>query len=61
MKEMAKLNSFANGQLNTVPIYITHLKPCTNCETNIKQQIEQGNQLRLNIHYPAQAVAIELH
>lgn len=61
MKEMTKLNSFANGQLNTVPIYITHLKPCANCESNIKQQIEQGNQLRLNIHYPVQAVAIELH
>lgn len=61
MKEMTKLNSFANGQLNRVPIYITHLKPCTNCETNIKQQIEQGNQLHLNIHYPAQAVTIELH
>lgn len=61
MKEMTRLDTYANGQLNVVPIYITHLKPCANCETNIKQQIEHSNQLHLNIHYPAQAVAIELH
>jgi 3',5'-cyclic-nucleotide phosphodiesterase len=61
MHELGKLNDMTNGNLNKTPIYITHLKPCTNCEINIQQQIQKANQLNLKIQYPSQATKIDLY
>lgn len=61
MEEMKKLNQLANGNLKNTPIYITHLKPCDSCETNIKQQIRDANQLGLKLSYPSQAIPIALN
>ena len=61
MQEMSHLNSHAKGLLNTVPLYITHLKPCSDCEITIKKEIQKSNQLQLKINYPEQATTIELY
>lgn len=61
MDELNKLNKLTNGNLHTTSIYITHLKPCTNCEMNIQQQIQEANQIGLKIYYPSQATKIELY
>lgn len=61
MHELGKLNDMTNCNLNKTPIYITHLKPCTNCEINIQQQIQKANQLNLKIQYPSQATKIDLY
>jgi 3',5'-cyclic-nucleotide phosphodiesterase len=61
MQELGKLNDLSNGNLNKTPIYITHLKPCTNCEINIQAQIKEANHLGLKIYYPSQASKIDLY
>ena len=60
MEEMAKLNQLANGQLKNTQLYVTHIKPCDDCETKIKAEIQAANQIGLNIFYPTQASLIEL-
>jgi 3',5'-cyclic-nucleotide phosphodiesterase len=61
MEEMKKLNQLANGNLKNTPIYITHIKPCDACETNIQQQIRNGNALGLKMSFPSQASPITLY
>jgi len=60
MEEMGKLNQLSNGQLNNMPLYVTHIKPCDGCEIKIKSEIQKANQIGLNIFYPSQASLIEL-
>lgn len=61
MHELGKLNNLTIGNLHQTPIYITHLKPCTDCEKNIQTQIQAANQMGLKIHYPSQATKIDLY
>lgn len=61
MQEMNKLNSIAGNKLKNVKIFVTHIKPCANCEEKIKSQISVANNLGLNILYPAQGKLIELN
>ncbi len=61
MHELGKLNNLTSGNLHQTPIYITHLKPCTDCEKNIQAQIQMSNQMGLKIHYPSQATKIDLY
>ena len=61
MHELGKLNNLTSGNLHKTPIYITHLKPCTDCEKNIQAQIQVANQMGLKIHYPSQATKIDLY
>lgn len=58
MQELNKLNKLSNGQLKNTRIYITHIKPCYNCEQKIQQQIAAANNLGLTILYPEQGKAI---
>jgi len=60
MEEMGKLNQLSNGQLKNTPLYVTHIKPCDDCETKIKSEIQAANQIGLKIFYPTQATLIEL-
>ncbi len=60
MVELEKLDKLSNGLLHKTPVYITHLKPCSNCEMNIQAQIKEANHLGLKIHYPSQASKIDL-
>lgn len=61
MQEMDKLYSIAGNNLKEVAIAVTHIKPCSNCTQNIKQQIEAGNHLGLKIIYPTQGDLINLN
>jgi len=60
MQEMKVLNKLSNGQLIKLPIYITHIKPCTTCESSIKKDITLSNTERLTIKYAQQGKAIQL-
>ena len=60
MEEMVKLNQLANGQLKNTQLYVTHIKPCDDCEIKIKAEIQAANQIGLKIFYPTQATLIEL-
>ena len=60
MEEMGKLNQLSNGNLKNTPLYVTHIKPCDDCETKIKSEIQKANQIGLNVFYPSQASLIEL-
>jgi len=60
MQEMKVLNKLSNGQLQNVPIYITHIKPCATCEISIKKDIALSNTEGLTIKYAEQAKAIQL-
>jgi cAMP phosphodiesterase len=60
MQELTKLNTLSEGNLSGVKILVTHIKPCSNCEQNIKDQIKEANTMGLSIVYPQQGVAIEL-
>jgi 3',5'-cyclic-nucleotide phosphodiesterase len=60
MQEMKVLNKMTNGQLSTVPIYITHIKPCASCESSIKKDITLSNTEGLTIKYAQQGKAIQL-
>lgn len=61
MQEMKVLNKLSNGQLQKLPIYITHIKPCVNCEISIKKDIALSNTEGLTIQYAEQAKRIELY
>jgi 3',5'-cyclic-nucleotide phosphodiesterase len=60
MQEMKVLNKLSNGQLSTVPIYITHIKPCSSCESSIKKDIALSNTEGLTIKYAEQGKVIDL-
>jgi 3',5'-cyclic-nucleotide phosphodiesterase len=60
MQEMKVLNKLSNGQLQKVPIYITHIKPCATCEITIKNDIALSNTEGLTIKYAEQGKAIQL-
>ena len=60
MQEMKVLNKLSNGQLQKVPIYITHIKPCATCEISIKKDIALSNTEGLTIKYAEQGKAIQL-
>ena len=60
MQELTILNHQSAGLLKNTPIYVTHIKPCANCETNIKKEIAAANTLGLSILYPEQGKPIEL-
>lgn len=61
MQEMKVLNKLSNGQLQKLPIYITHIKPCVNCEISIKKDIALSNTEGLTIQFAEQAKRIELY
>ena len=60
MQEMKVLNKLSNGQLPKVPIYITHIKPCSTCEISIKKDVTLSNTEGLTIKYVEQGKAIQL-
>lgn len=60
MQEMKVLNKLSNGKLSSVPIYITHIKPCATCEMSIKKDIALSNTEGLTIKYAEQGKAIQL-
>ena len=60
MEEMLKLDQLTKGHLKNTQLYVTHIKPCDSCETNIKAEIQAANQIGLKIFYPTQAALIEL-
>jgi len=61
MQEMKVLNKLSNGQLQKVPIYVTHIKPCASCEISIKKDIAASNTEGLTIKYAEQGKRIELY
>jgi 3',5'-cyclic-nucleotide phosphodiesterase len=61
MQEMKVLNKLSNGHLPKVPIYITHIKPCASCESNIKKDIALSNTEGLTIKYVEQGKIINLY
>ena len=60
MLELNKLNTLSSGTLINVQIAVTHIKPCDDCEENIKTQIAEANNLGLKIVYPQQAVVMDI-
>lgn len=60
MEELKILDQLSNGGLKKVKIFVTHIKPCENCEKTIKNQIKMENILGLSIQYPEQGKLIEL-
>jgi 3',5'-cyclic-nucleotide phosphodiesterase len=60
MQEMKLLNKLSNGKLSSLPIYITHIKPCATCEMSIKKDIAMSNTEGLTIKYAEQGKAIQL-
>ena len=61
MQEMKLLNKLSNGQLQKLPIYITHIKPCATCEISIKKDIALSNTEGLTIKYVEQGKRIDLY
>lgn len=61
LQELTKLNALTENKLKPVKIVVTHMKPCGDCELNIKKQIKEANQLGLSIVYPQQGVAFNLY
>jgi 3',5'-cyclic-nucleotide phosphodiesterase len=61
MLELNKLNTLADSKLRDTKIFVTHIKPCSNCEENIKSEIATANNLGLQISYPEQGKAIQLN
>ena len=58
MKEMNKLYLLAGDHLKEVSIMVTHMKPCDNCETNIKEDLQKVNSLGLKLYFPKQGEII---
>ena len=61
MKEMEVLNTLSEGNVQHTHIYITHRKPCADCEERIQQQLEAENKLNLQLVYPQQGVLTTLY
>jgi len=56
MQEMNMLADLAGaGNMNDLPVAITHVKPSGNSETLIQQQLQQLNTLHLKLAFPKQA------
>ena len=53
---MEVLNTLSEGNVQHTRIYITHRKPCADCEERIQQQLEEENKLKLQLVYPQQGV-----
>ena len=60
MREMEALYDLSGSSLKKVPIYITHIKPCSNCEFTIKKEVQEGNSLGLNFQFVEQGKQISL-
>jgi 3',5'-cyclic-nucleotide phosphodiesterase len=60
MKEMNKLYLLAGDHLKEVSIMVTHMKPCDNCEKNIKEDLDKVNSLGLKLYFPKQGEIINL-
>ena len=58
MKEMNKLYLLAGDHLKEVSIMVTHMKPCDNCETNIKEDLQKANSFGLKLYFPKQGEII---
>lgn len=58
LKEMNNLYHLAGEPLKEVSIMITHIKPCDNCEANIKEEIQKANTLGLKLYFPKQGEII---
>ena len=58
MKEMETLHQLAGDHLKKVAIMVTHIKPCENCETNIKEDLIKENTLGLKLQFPTQGQLI---
>ena len=54
MKEMNDLNKLSGNNLRSVQLFITHMKPCQDCEERIKQELQQENNLHLQLVFPQQ-------
>jgi 3',5'-cyclic-nucleotide phosphodiesterase len=59
MKEMEILHQLAGDHLKDVAIMVTHMKPCENCETIIKEELQKANSLGLKLYFPKQAEIIQ--
>ena len=59
MKEMKNLYQLAGESLKEVKIMVTHMKPCDNCETNIKEDLQKANSLGLKLYFPKQGEIIQ--
>ncbi|MEY4456699.1 MAG: hypothetical protein RLY15_963, partial [Bacteroidota bacterium] len=59
MKEMNNLYQLAGEPLKEVNILVTHMKPCDNCETNIKEDLQKANSLGLKLYFPKQGEIIQ--
>lgn len=60
MSELAKLNTLSANSLQTTSIIVTHIKPCDNCETQIKKELSEANKLGLKLIYTQQGEEIQL-
>jgi len=58
MGEMKVLNDLSGG-LADFPVVITHRKPSGDREENIRQQLIQGNIMKVKLIFPEQAKALE--
>ena len=59
MKELNKLYQLTDESLKEVNMMVTHMKPCDNCETNIKEELQKANTLGLKLYFPKQGVIIQ--
>jgi cAMP phosphodiesterase len=59
MKEMGNLYQLAGETLKELSIMVTHIKPCDNCETNIKEELQKANSLGLKLYFPKQGEIIQ--
>ena len=60
MQELNRLNELSNGNITKTKIFVTHIKPCGNCESMIKKQITEANTIGVTIEYPVQGSMIHL-
>ena len=51
---MNDLNKLSGNNLRSVQLFITHMKPCQDCEERIKQELQQENNLHLQLVFPQQ-------
>jgi len=61
MREMETLHSFTGkGNLNSLNVIITHIKPADKDEEKVKAQLKAQNKLKLNLIFPEQGKAFSL-
>jgi cAMP phosphodiesterase len=60
MKELNALSKFCGEEsLKNLPIVITHMKPASNRETVIKEQLGESNSLNVNFVFPEQGIRLK--